>query len=304
MLQTYRLYVNSALGANRKEPPVTTRTSVELPQGTIRYRDEGEGEPILFVHGALVNGDLWSRVTPRLVGDMRCVVPDLPLGSHPVAMEPTADLSPPGLARLIDDFAEAVGLGPVTLVGNDTGGALCQLVATNHPDRVRRLILTNCDLYDRFPPPPFHLFKLAPRIPGGVWAMGQPFRSRVLTRRLVAMLAHEPVPDEILDSWVHPSLHDAGVRRDIGKLLTGISPTYTLEAAERLRGFDRPALLVWGLDDPYFKLSYAERLAGDIPGCRLERVEGSRTFVQWDRPERLGELIAGFVRETTAAEAA
>jgi pimeloyl-ACP methyl ester carboxylesterase len=278
--------------------------TVQLPQGPIRYRDTGEGEPILFVHGALVDGQLWSKVTPRLEGEFRCIVPDLPLGAHRTPMQPDADLTPPGLARLIDGFAETIGLGPVTLVGNDTGGALSQLVATNHAERVSRLVLTNCDSHDRFPPPPFHLFKYVALVPGGLWAMGQPFRSRAVGRLGIGTLANEPIPDDILDAWARPSLEDSGVRRDLGKLLKSLSPTYTLEAAERLRSFDRPALLAWAPKDPFFKLSYAERFVREMPDCRLELVEGSRTFVPWDRPERLAELVAGFVRTPAAAETA
>jgi pimeloyl-ACP methyl ester carboxylesterase len=276
--------------------------TVQLPQGAIRYRDTGEGEPILFVHGALVDGQLWSKVTPRLEGEFRCVVPDLPLGAHVLPMKPDADLTPPGLARLIDGFAEAIGLGPVTLVGNDTGGALCQLVAANHGERVARLVLTNCDSHDRFPPFPFTLFKYLAFVPGGLWAMGQPFRSSAVMRRVIGTIANEPVPDDILDRWARPSLENPDVRRDLGKLLKSVSSKYTLEAAERLRSFDRPALLAWAPNDPFFKLSYAERLAREIPDCRLELVEGSRTFVPWDRPERLAELIAGFVRAPATAE--
>ncbi len=282
------------------EQPAT----VQLPQGPLRYRDTGEGEPILFVHGALVDGQLWSKVTPRLEGEFRCIVPDLPLGAHVLPMKPDADLTPPGLARLIDGFAGAIGLGPVTLVGNDTGGALCQLVAANHGERVARLVLTNCDSHDRFPPFPFNVFKYLAFVPGGLWAMGQPFRSSALMRRVIGTIANEPIPDDILDTWARPSLENPDVRRDLGKLLKSVSSRYTLEAAERLRSFDRPALVAWAPNDPFFKLSYAERLAREIPDCRLELVEGSRTFMPWDRPERLAELIAGFVRAPATAETA
>ena len=106
---------------------------IELTPGTIRYRDVGRGEPIVFVHGLLVNGDLWRKVVPPLARSFRCIVPDLPLGSHVTAMRPDADLTPPGLARLIADLLAALDLRDVTLVGNDTGGALCQLVATRPP---------------------------------------------------------------------------------------------------------------------------------------------------------------------------
>src|SRR2546421_5884610 len=101
---------------------------VELPQGTIRYRERGSGEPIVFVHGVLVNGDLWRGVAPLLADrGYRCIVPDLPLGAHELAMHEDADLTPPGLARLVADFIGALGLDAPVIVANDTGGALTQI---------------------------------------------------------------------------------------------------------------------------------------------------------------------------------
>src|ERR1700688_3283749 len=115
-----------------------------LPQGTVRYRDQGTGEPIVFVHGLLTNGELWRDVAPRLAADFRVIVPDWPLGSHEVPLEARADLSPPGLAAIIADFISALELDRVTLVGNDTGGAICQLVAVHHTEHLARLVLTPC----------------------------------------------------------------------------------------------------------------------------------------------------------------
>src|SRR2546428_6959136 len=132
---------------------------VQLPQGTIAYRERGTGEPIVFVHGALGNADLWRKVVPELSKDFRCIGPDLPLGSHSRPLPADADLSPPGAAKLIADFIAALDLENVTLVANDTGGALSQLVVTRHPERIGRLGLTNCDAYNKFPPSFFrHLF--------------------------------------------------------------------------------------------------------------------------------------------------
>src|SRR6187401_2800525 len=91
---------------------------VTLPQGTIRYRERGNGDPIVFVHGLLVNGDLWRKVVPELAKDFRCITPDWPLGSHEVPMDRDADLTPPGLAKLIDEFLGELGLENVTLIGN------------------------------------------------------------------------------------------------------------------------------------------------------------------------------------------
>jgi pimeloyl-ACP methyl ester carboxylesterase len=273
---------------------------VELAQGPINYRETGRGEPILFVHGALVDGTLWRKVTPALERDHRCIVPDWPLGSHREAMHPGADLSPPGLARIVADFAEALDLERVTLVGNDTGGAICQVLATRHPERLGRLALTNCDAYDNFLPPAFRYLQLVARLPGGVAAMAQTMRFDLLRRAPIAYgwLSKRPVPREVLDGWTAPLVADSAIRRDTAKVLRGISKRYTLEAAELLRDFDRPVLLAWGREDRFFSPAYAERLAAAIPGARLVWIDDARTFVSEDQPERLAELLGEFAGAT------
>jgi pimeloyl-ACP methyl ester carboxylesterase len=276
---------------------------VRLPQGTVRYRDTGTGEPIVFLHGLLVNGLLWRKVTPRLERDFRCIVPDLPLGAHSPPLEAGADLSPPGLARIVDDFMRALELEDVTLVGNDTGGAIAQVVAAHHPDRLARLVLTSCDAYDNFLPPAFRYLQVAARVPGALNALMQSMRLEPLRRTPLAFgwLAKRTPGREVTDAWIGPALASAGTRRDVTKALRGIDPRHTNEAIARLRSFDRPTLIAWAREDRFFKAAFAERLARDIPTARLEWVEDSYTFVSEDQPERVAELIAGFVREPRAA---
>jgi len=280
---------------------------VRLPQGTIRYRDTGAGKPLVFVHGLLVDGTLWRKVTPLLEGEFRCVVPDLPLGSHRVPMNPDADLSPPGVARIVADFITALDLEDVTLIGNDTGGAICQLVATEHPARLGRLVLTPCDAYENFLPPFFRPMQYAARVPGLLTALLQTARLGAVQRSPLGfglLISRDSIDPQVIDSWLRPFFSNRGVRRDVTKFLKAISNRYTLEAAERLRDFDRPALIAWAPDDRFFKLVYGERLAAAIPDARLVRIEDSRTFVSEDQPERLAELIRGFVRETSGAATA
>jgi pimeloyl-ACP methyl ester carboxylesterase len=231
-------------------------------------------------------------------------VPDLPLGSHREPMNPDADLTPPGVARILADFMAALDLQDVTLVGNDTGGAISQLVATRHPERLGRLVLTPCDAYENFLPPAFRPMQYAAKVPGLLTALAQPIRIRAIQRSPLAfglLISPEAVDPEVLDSWVRPYLTNAGVRRDTIKFLKTISNRYTLEAAERLRSFDRPTLIAWSPEERFFKFKYAERLASEIPDARLVRIENSRTFVSEDQPERLAEEIASFVGETTKA---
>jgi pimeloyl-ACP methyl ester carboxylesterase len=277
-----------------------------LPQGTIRYRELGTGEPIVLAHGLLANGELWREVAPRLAKDFRVLVPDLPLGSHETPLEPGTDLTPPGLARIIADFMAALDLENVTLVGNDTGGALCQLVAVNHPERLGRLVLTPCDAYDNFLPPAFRPLQVLAHVPGAVFLIAQSLRPRAARRLPMAYgwLTKRPIPDDMSDSWLRPALSDRRIRREIAAILKGISSRYTVEAAERFGEFQQPVLIAWAPEDRFFKFSYAERLASAFPHARLERIEDSYTFVPIDQPERTAELIAEFARQPAPASVA
>jgi pimeloyl-ACP methyl ester carboxylesterase len=269
---------------------------VRLEQGTVRYRDEGSGPPIVFVHGALVDGTLWSPVVERLAGRARCIVPDLPLGSHRLPMERDADLSPTGLARLIAGLLEALDLHDVTLVGNDTGGALSQLVATRHPERLAALVLTDCDAFNNFPPKAFRSLTVAAKTRTLTAAM-QPMRLRAPRRLPLAFgwLTKHRLPDEVLDGWVEPFLADRGVRRDARRFLAAHDPNLLLDNTARLAEFDKPVLLAWAREDPFFPVEHAHRLAAIFPNARVAEIDDARAFVSWDQPERLAELIGEFV---------
>jgi pimeloyl-ACP methyl ester carboxylesterase len=279
---------------------------VRLSQGTIRYRDSDSGEPIVFAHGLLVNGLLWRKVVPLLQPDFRCIVPDLPLGSHRLPMEPEADLSPPGLGRIVDEFIGALGLDRVTLVANDTGGAIAQITAANHPERIERLVLTNCDAFENFLPPAFRPLQWAARVPGLLTVALQGMRLDLLRRRspmAFGWLIKHDVRGAPLEEWMRPFLSSREIRRDTVKVLRGIDPGYTQEAAVRLSSSGRPTLIAWAEEDRFFKFSFAKQLAETLPGARLERIPNSYTFVAEDQPERLAELIGGFVREPAPARA-
>jgi pimeloyl-ACP methyl ester carboxylesterase len=286
--------ISAALGEQKE---------VQLPQGTLSYRERGSGEPIVFIHGLLVNGDLWRKVVPELSKDFRCIVPDLPLGSHSRAMNEDADLSPYGVAKLIDDFLAALDLRDVTLVGNDTGGAFCQLVITRHPERIGRLVLTPCDAYENFPPRLFKYLLAPAKSPAGARMMLQPMRITAIRHSPMGFgwLVKGKLDPEITAGWMRPAMEQAGIRRDLAKVLRGIHPRYTLEAAEKLGDFRHPVLLVWASEKAFFPLEHAERLLRTFPDARLEQVDDSYTFVMEDQPDRLATLIAEFARKPVAA---
>jgi pimeloyl-ACP methyl ester carboxylesterase len=270
---------------------------VELTAGTIRYRDTGTGPPIVFVHGLLVDGTLWRKVVPSLEDRYRCIVPDWPLGSHTLPMKPSADLSPPGVARLLAEFLDKLDLRDVTLVANDTGGALTQiLMASGQTDRIGRVVLTPCDAFENFLPPMFRPLQWVARVPGAVYPVVQSLRVPALRRLPLAFgwLTKRRVPNDVTAAWLRPSQTDKGVRRDVARLLAGVDSRFTMEAAERLPGFDRPVLLAWAPEDRFFPLAHARRLAELLPDARVEEVPDSYTFVSEDQPELVARLVGEF----------
>jgi pimeloyl-ACP methyl ester carboxylesterase len=270
------------------------RKEIDLPAGRIRYREAGAGKPVVFVHGYLVDGRLWDGVVDRLSDRCRCIAPDWPIGAQQIAMNPDADLSPPGIAATIASFLEALDLEDVTIVGNDSGGAMSQVLVTRHPQRIGRLVLTNCDTHENFPPGMFKAMVPLARAPGGMSLMAAPFRIGAVARAAFKPFARTRIPPALIASWMEPAMHDPGIRRDLKKVTVGMNKRYTLEAAQKLRGSELPILFAWAPGDRYFPISYAQRLASEAGNARIVEIADSKTFVALDQPQRLADEIAGF----------
>ncbi|HEU0019354.1 MAG TPA: alpha/beta hydrolase [Thermoleophilaceae bacterium] len=278
---------------------------LDLPSGRrLRYHDVGAGPPIVFVHGLLVNANLWRKLVERLAPDFRCVVLDLPLGSHTLPLAPGTPNAVPDVAASIADAIEALGLEDVTLVGNDSGGALSQVVVTTRPERIGKLVLTSCDYRDNFPPKLFSYFKPAAAVPGLLWALLQPMRLRSQRRSPIAFgwLTKRPIDRAAEDSYVFPSIHNRAIRADARAFIKGADTAQTNAAADRLPQFDKPALIAWAKDDRVFPIADAHKLAADLPNARVELVEDAYTFSMEDNPAQLAELIASFMREPVGAQ--
>lgn len=271
------------------------RKEIQLPAGTIRYREAGAGKPVVFVHGYLVDGRLWDGVVERLSNRFRCLAPDWPLGAQQVAMSPDADLSPPGIAKLIADFLTKLELEDVTIVGNDSGGAMSQVLVTTYPERVGRLALTNCDTHENFPPGIFKAMPPLAKLPGGMVALSAPLRIGAVARRAFAPFARTKIPDELIASWMRPAVEDKAVMYDLKKVTAGMNKRHTLAAAERLRNSQLPIRLLWAPGDKYFPLSYAERLASEAGNAEIVTIPDAKTFVPLDQPQRVADELATFI---------
>jgi pimeloyl-ACP methyl ester carboxylesterase len=275
---------------------MTTR-EVDVPHARIRYREAGAGRPVVFVHGVVVDGRLWRKVAPALTVGNRVIVPDWPLGAHELPLNAGVDVALPGLARMVADFLAALDLEDVVLVANDTGGAIAQQLVVDHPERIGALVLTSCDSHDHFFPPILRYLVVMSRLPGFAFTMAQMMRIRALRGLPIAMggTVKHPMPDEVTDAVIAPMRRHRHVRRDITRVFSAVSPRYTRALLPRLAGFDKPVLIVWAREDKFFPYANAEDLATRFPNARLEAIEDSYTFIPEDQPERLAELIQGFV---------
>jgi pimeloyl-ACP methyl ester carboxylesterase len=272
--------------------------TVELDSGTIHYENTGpiDGRPVVFVHGYAMGASLWRPLSARLAdGGLRCIAPTWPLGAHPEPMRRGADLTMAGVAAMIAEFLEGLGLDDVVLVGNDTGGALAQIVAGSHPERLGALVLTSCDAFDHFPPPILKPLIVASRTPAMFRLALLPIGTRPGRRRAYGKLAHADL-DAISAEWVRPALADRDIADDLRRFTASMVRSVTVDAAERLATFTKPALVPWSADDAFFPVDDGRRLAEVLPDGRFALIEHARTFSMLDRTDELAELIGEFAR--------
>jgi pimeloyl-ACP methyl ester carboxylesterase len=279
------------------------RHSLELEGGSLDYFERGEGPVLLFSHGWLANANLWRKVVDRLRGEFRCIVLDLPLGSHRTPMAPEADLSPLGVADLIAATLERLDLRTATLVGNDSGGAYSQMALAQHgvrtAQRVSRIVLTSCETpYDEWPPVPFDGLPAAARDPeilGQLLAALEDPEVRASPVAYGHLLKHAAEP-KASDSYALPASRDPGVLRDVAKAMATAETAPVREAGEALieRG-GPPALLVWSEEDEVFPIEHAARYADALTDARLVRIADSYSFTPEDQPGAVATAIRSFM---------
>ncbi|MGA5466046.1 alpha/beta fold hydrolase [Mycobacterium sp. NPDC050041] len=278
---------------------------LNLKDTTLDYRVVGPEDsphpPVLFVHGILVDHRLWSGVADELARrGFRCVLPDWPLGSHIRPAGDRADLSPMGVATMVRDTISALGLENVTLVGNDTGGGICQLVVDAYPESVGRLVLTNCDAFDKFPPFPFNLVFATLR--------GNLSIKLLMNLMRITALRHSPIGFGMLfrtdptltAAWVAPCQNDQRIRRELARLLRNVAKTDLTDVASRLPRFTKPVTVVWGMLDRSFTPALGRRLVALFPDATWVEVPDARTFVAQDAPLAVVDAISSITAKTDA----
>lgn len=278
------------------------RREATVGQTSIEYVDTGGAGPVVvLLHGALMDEHLWQDVIPRLSPEHRCVIPVLPMGAHRLPVSPGADVSPAAQARLVAGFITELGLHEVTLVGNDTGGAIAQLLVAAHPERVARLVLVSCDAFENFPPGlPGRLMALLCKVPGAMFLAMVSLRIPLLRRSPATFgwMSKRPIPDDVITRWLDAYLSDRKVRADVKRMMSQVNRADLLAAAEDLRSFTGPALIAWAAEDRVMPVADATRLADHLPNARVSLVEDSYTLMPLDQPEQLAALVSEFIKDT------
>jgi pimeloyl-ACP methyl ester carboxylesterase len=274
---------------------------VELSAGTIEYVDSGgEGPTLVLLHGLMMDSSLWSDVIADLCVDHRCVAPTLPMGAHQQPMLADADLSLRGIARLVVELIERLDLNDVTLVGNDSGGALVQLLVGDGSPRITSIVLVSCDAFDNFPPglTGKTLFLTGKLSPGLFGLFMQQMRMRPVRRLPIAFGWLTRRGDAATKRWMQPVLHQRDIRRDTVRVLRAAAADkrIMLDAAETLTSWHRPALVVWATDDKVMPPEHGRRLAELLPHGRLREIDDSYTLIPLDQPAQLSGIIREFAR--------
>ena len=273
------------------------RKKADLYDG-ITYIDEGSGFPILLIHGTLANGNTWRKIIPSLSQKYRCIAIDLPIGGHSIALNDSIDLSPVGIAKILNEFLQFLNIEKAIIVSNDTGGAYAQIFASLYPQSVEKLVFTNCEVLEVFPPKKFKYLINSVKIPGFTYLLSRTFKIKGLltSDMMMGLLSNRITNNEIAELYLKSFIENTGVRRNFTNNVQTWSPKYTIEAAHLLKKEKFPVLILWGVDDKkLFPLALGKQLKSIFLNAKLIQIPDSKTCVQEDQPEIMVKEIVNFI---------
>jgi pimeloyl-ACP methyl ester carboxylesterase len=264
----------------------------------LAYSDHGEGDPVVFVHGTPSHSFLWRNIAPRVQdAGFRTVVYDL-LGFGRSERPRQRDTSVAAQADLLPALLDTLGIESANIVAHDIGGAIGQILAVRDPDRVRKLMLVDTVTYDSWPSETWR------RIVHDNQDLRYIHEAEAFTTMLgrqLRMTVSDPASmnDEILQNYLAPHQGVAGRASFFAHQVSHYDSRYTQEISGDLSSLRMPVRVVWGADDLWQPVSYAERLCRDISGAELSVVPNAGHFLPEDAPDELTRKILDFLGRTS-----
>lgn len=280
-----------------------SRRFLGLPSGRIAYVERGRGNTALFLHGYPLNGYQWRGAFDRLSRQRRCIAADF-LGLGYTQAPAGTDLTPKAQLAMLIQFLDSLGEHSVDIVASDSGGAVAQLFAAYHPQRVRTLLLANCDT--SIDSPPKAVIDLIEDVRRGVAAekyVLQPLKDHTLARspqNLIGACYTYPDKflDETLDCYLNPYVQSPLRTQQFGQYALGLEKNVLAEAEPALKRFAGPVRVVWGTGDVIFSPDSPDWLNRTFPNSRgVRRLEGAKLF--W--PEEFPDVVAEEARKLWSA---
>jgi pimeloyl-ACP methyl ester carboxylesterase len=268
---------------------------VETASGTISYVEYGQGPVALFVHGVLLNSYLWRHQLAQLGDVRRCIAVDL-LAHGDTEIPAEQDVSVTANAHMLAQFLDALKIDQVDLVGNDSGGGICQIFAALYPERIRSLALTNCDTHDNWPPEPFKPFVAmvaAGGLPNTLNAMLSD-KSVFRSPQALGPCYERPdaVADDTIETYLRPFVRSPQRTHDIERFVNAFDNRHTVQIEDKLKRLQAPTLIAWGTDDIYFDVKWSHWLENTIPGTRKRlEFESARIFFPEERSSEFNQEL-------------
>jgi pimeloyl-ACP methyl ester carboxylesterase len=255
-----------------RDPFTANKRFLDVGQARVAYSEEGIGEPLLLLHGCPFSSFIWRKVIAHLSSCYRYLAPDL-LGLSDTEIANGADWSLRAQVAMVLGFLDALGIEHAHVVGHDHGGAIAQLLAAEHPDRIDQLVLSNVEAYDNWPSDEERPFVRTTQIPilGDVLLRAWSRRSLFRFTLKEAKAVHDPKvhTPELLDGYIRTNFSDRHRRTKTKRFLAGqFDPKnnlVTTDLLDNLRRFDHPTLLVWAKDDPHIGPEWGSSSAGTYP---------------------------------------
>lgn len=272
----------------------------------VRVEGPADAPAVLLVHGVLVDSTVWDGIAPTLARERRVIRPELPLGAHAIPARDRSALHPAGLADALVEILDAVGVARAAVIGSDTGGAIAQVLAARHPERVAALVLLSCDALDHLPPTVLKPVIPLLRVPAFVDLMGRLYRIPRVRRSWIGagLLLVHPIDDTVIAPWFTKVASNRDARHDMAAFLRRCRPAVGHAAADAIEARPVPLLLAWSEGDRLFPEADARQLHERIAGSELRVIDGVRTFSQVDRPDAVLDLVVPFLDRTLTAGSA